>query len=345
MLSKIALTLALVVLLMGVVSSTVSATPPTVETRPIVYTSWEEATGQFEVMATGGWMVKAWGFEYGTESGVYTHDVTETGEIAHGVYSVTIAGLKPNTTYYYRVQASNKDGWYYGEELTFTTTAKDQWRKEWQVEEDVWVGKDNGSWYWLPYNSCIYVGYSCIIDIACGAGLRFTGVGIPQGYEIDEAYLYIQACSSQLGSPKSRIVATSDSAAFSTVEDYFARVRTSSFVYWDDPEVFISGEWYRSPDISSVVQEVTGNDSIVVFWEDHDDRSGHEEANQRVLEADATKLVVTWSVPESVSSKDNGSTSPLYYALLGGVGAGLILFVVKKRKNGRNRQYESETEE
>jgi hypothetical protein len=68
-----------------------------------------------------------WYFEYGTQSGVYdnqtaTQTVTELYE-STPVYA-TLTGLTPNTTYYYRLSASNTAGSNTGSEQSFTTTTE-----------------------------------------------------------------------------------------------------------------------------------------------------------------------------------------------------------------------------
>lgn len=64
-------------------------------------------------------------FEYGTQPGVYTHStptetLAETGFAAETV-SVAVTGLLPETTYYFRLSASNSEGTVSGEGASFTT--------------------------------------------------------------------------------------------------------------------------------------------------------------------------------------------------------------------------------
>ena len=329
---------------------TVAAAPPTVHTLPITFTSWEEAVTRIEVSATGGWMVQEWGVEYGTAPESYLNSVTVEEEIGLVTRTVALVGLETNTTYYYRAKVRNRDGWGYGVERSFTTMPEGTWWQAWTVVEDAWVGRDNSEWYMKKTAPVVFVGYSCRVDIACGGGFRFENLGALNGYRIDEAHLLLRASSSQLGSPRSVIRASGDGSPFTTVEDYMSRERVGEVVYWDNPVTFESGGVYRSPDISTVIQQVVDTHDIMgitVFWDDHDDRSGHEQPNQRVVLSGETRLVVQWSVPgnggggNGGNNDENPNGSPwegLPWVTVGVAGGMAVLvgfvvvFVVKGRK-------------
>ena len=277
------------------VPTVVSAATPTVVTGDPLRIEPNSATVNFEVTSSGGWLSFEFGIEYGTRSKRYKEKVTVTGSIGTGFATVTIPNLKPRTTYYYRAIARNQDGWGRGEERSFTTTSKGQYSTTWLVSEDVWVGRDTKSnWYIHKSTPVIFAGYSCLVDIACGGGFRFASLGIPGGSRIDEAYLIFVLSSSQIGVAQTRIRAELGSAVpFTTVDDYFSRRRTSTAVEW------VPDTWFtKSPDISSVIQEVVAAGmlhDIVIFWDDHDDRSPHGQPHQRVVISGETKLVVTWT--------------------------------------------------
>ena len=63
-----------------------------------------------------------------TNSG-YRYHVTESGSFMPGKFSMSIASLKPGTTYYFWACAHNLAGWSYGDEENFTTKKKGVWRK------------------------------------------------------------------------------------------------------------------------------------------------------------------------------------------------------------------------
>ena len=313
----------------------VAAAPPTVQTLPITFTSWEEAVTRIDIFATGGWMVQEWGVEYGTTPESYLNSVTVEEEVNPSVRTVALVGLAPNTTYYYRAKARNKDGWGYGVERSFTTMPEGTRWQEWTVVEDVWVGRNDGEWYMKKAVPVIFVGYSCVVDIACGGGFRFGDTGELNGHKIDEAYLLVRASSSQLGSPKSVIRASGDGSPFTTIEDYWDRERVAEVVHWDDPVKFAGEGMYRSPDISAMIQQVVDAHDIMgitVLWDDHDDRSGHEQANQRVVYSGETRLVVKWSVlGNGDGGNGDGDGSPRKgsrWMVIGGAGGVAVLIGV-----------------
>lgn len=298
-------------------------------------------------------MVQEWGVEYGTTSESYMNSVTVEEEIGLVTRTVALVGLEANTTYYYRAKVQNRDGWGYGVERSFTTMPEGTWWQEWTVVEDAWVGRDDGAWYMLKTAPVIFVGYSCLVDIACGGGFRFGNTGVLKGYRIDEAHLLVKASSSQLGSPKSVIRASGDGSPFTTAEDYLGRKRVGEVVYWDNPVKFEVGGVYRSPDISTVIQQVVDTHDIMgitVFWDDHDDRSGHEQPNQRVVYSGETRLVVKWSMPGTGDGGnggdggggDGGSPRGSFpWVLLGvlGVAGGIVVVVgIAVRSNRQQKE-------
>lgn len=66
----------------------------------------------------------AYGFEYSTESGFNSGtSITMTSKIAAGTYKTTAHSLASNTQYYFKAFVEYEGKRYYGEELSFTTTA------------------------------------------------------------------------------------------------------------------------------------------------------------------------------------------------------------------------------
>jgi hypothetical protein len=61
------------------------------------------------------------GFGWGTTSGNYTDNWTETDNFSTGVYNSGALDFDPDTTYYFRAMALNAYGWAYGAEDNFTT--------------------------------------------------------------------------------------------------------------------------------------------------------------------------------------------------------------------------------
>jgi len=127
-------------------------------------------------------------------------------------------------------------------------------------------------------------------DKEWGSGMRFLATGVPQGANITAATLTLRAertftrdgshiCNTRISADD-----VDDAATFSTSADYDTRwaARTTARVDWDGIPGQTVGEDYTSVDFSPVIQEVvirasfTENSDIVVFWDDHENRSTGE---------------------------------------------------------------------
>lgn len=106
------------------------------------------------------------------------------------------------------------------------------------------------------------------------AGGRFTGVAIPQGSTITDAWISLRARAMLSNIPDTFIEVedTDDAATFTDLTNYNARSRTSA-VSWTPPS-WITDNWYNSNSIVTPIQAVinrggwsSGND-LVVFWRD-----------------------------------------------------------------------------
>jgi uncharacterized protein (TIGR02145 family) len=96
---------------------------PSVSTTTVSNVTATSATTGGNVTQDGGAPVTMRGVAYGTSSsptisGAITNDGTGTG-----VFTSTLTGLSPSTTYYVRAYATNSVGTAYGNELTLTTLA------------------------------------------------------------------------------------------------------------------------------------------------------------------------------------------------------------------------------
>ncbi len=97
---------------------------PTVTTEDPSLIDFESALGNGNIENDNDDPVVEIGFDYGTESGVYTGEVTQEvdPDIAlEGTFSVPITGLDSEEHYYYRAKARNGIGWGYGNEVEFDT--------------------------------------------------------------------------------------------------------------------------------------------------------------------------------------------------------------------------------
>ncbi len=96
---------------------------PTVTTEPVSGITSNSATGNGTISSLGGPNPTAYGVCWSTSADPTTAD-SKTDEGAAGstgVFTSSITGLSPNTTYYVRAYATNTAGTSYGNEVSFTT--------------------------------------------------------------------------------------------------------------------------------------------------------------------------------------------------------------------------------
>ncbi len=94
---------------------------PTVTTQAASSIEATTATGNGDITYTGGDNPTIRGGQWGTSTGVYTTNVTESGTFGTGAFTVNMTSLPTGTTVYFRAEAYNTTGWGYGEEVTFLT--------------------------------------------------------------------------------------------------------------------------------------------------------------------------------------------------------------------------------
>lgn len=158
--------------------------------------------------------------------------------------------------------------------------------------DDCRVHWNGSSWAISTTGTALAAGYLGPDNCKVGAGLRFSGVTIPASAFIISSHISFRCPLDLAGSgANTRITGNKevDPAAWSTIEDYQSRRGTvaggaddtritTARVDWDNIEDWYYPDWYSSPDISAVIQELVdahapGNEAIALFWDDHDDRS------------------------------------------------------------------------
>jgi type IV pilus assembly protein PilY1 len=90
-------------------------------------------------------------------------------------------------------------------------------------------------------------------------GIRFQNVFIPQGVTIYKAFLEFKANASNAETTYLLIdgEASDDATPFSQVADNLkSRTATTATVSWDNVQAWTAGQFYPSPDISNIVQEI-----------------------------------------------------------------------------------------
>ena len=108
-------------------------------------------------------------------------------------------------------------------------------------------------------------------------GIRFNGVDIPQGIQVVNAYIQFKVDETSSGTASLHIVgeAADDALTFSSAQDVFSRIETSTEVSWsptDWPVVGAAGSDQQTPNIAPIVQEivnrqgwVAGNSIVILF--------------------------------------------------------------------------------
>jgi uncharacterized protein (TIGR02145 family) len=94
---------------------------PSVSTSAISGITATSATTGGDVTQDGGAPVTARGVAYGTSSSPSTSGTITSDGTGTGVFTSTLTGLMPSTTYYVRAYATNSVGTAYGNEVSFTT--------------------------------------------------------------------------------------------------------------------------------------------------------------------------------------------------------------------------------
>lgn len=136
-------------------------------------------------------------------------------------------------------------------------------------------------------------GYTTPTNLKNGGGMRFTGVAIPQGSTIDNAYLTFHCNAGVASSTANTRITGNDvdnAATWSTLADYQARrgtvvggannnFITDAQVNWDAIVGWVLGYTYNSPEIKTIIQEIvnrggwTSGNALALWWDDHDNRS------------------------------------------------------------------------
>ena len=117
-------------------------------------------------------------------------------------------------------------------------------------------------------------------DYHCDYLARFASVPLPSGAVIDSAFLSLHCSSSQSGTVCNALIYAEDTAAaasFSNWSDYDSRLLTETAVAWSSIPAQTALNWYRTPDIKGVVQEIVNRgdwtDSSALAFFIRDDNS------------------------------------------------------------------------
>ena len=118
-----------------------------------------------------------------------------------------------------------------------------------------------------PSSGYAYIGYEAADPAVFHTFARFTGITIPAGSKIDVAYLQVYGYTSTSpavpwGSPTMKIAAndSDSSSAPTSLSEFNALVLTTAQIDWDT--TFSVAQWYTSPSIVSIIQELLASYTI-----------------------------------------------------------------------------------
>jgi hypothetical protein len=115
---------------------------PTVTTQAVSSVEEATATGSGNITNIGGENCTARGIQYGTNTGNYTDNFTDTGNYGTGNFTTNMSGLTKGEEYFARAFAKNTAGYGYGAEVTFITKPD---------PANIFTVTDNGS-DWLSFS-------------------------------------------------------------------------------------------------------------------------------------------------------------------------------------------------
>lgn len=126
------------------------------------------------------------------------------------------------------------------------------------------------------------------LDAPMDASLRFNWFTLPAGAVVDQAYISISAREDD-DHTNCHVKITAELAPdpphLASFDDFYARPRTTASVLWQNVPAFKKNDVYRTPDLSSIIQELvdtfpTTRKNIQLFIEnDGSDRDSHREFN------------------------------------------------------------------
>lgn len=155
-----------------------------------------------------------------------------------------------------------RPGWASGNNLAFTIKTTNGARHFYSHE-------GTNSWF-IPswYTPRLRISYTMnVTPVRKLAGLRFNDIKIPQGAQIQEAYLDFTSGEDSSDPVTYKIYgeATPDSTTFdaSSVANISTRTKTAAAVDWNllSTDVWQAGSQYSTPDLTSVIQEIVNQGS------------------------------------------------------------------------------------
>ncbi len=161
-------------------------------------------------------------------------------------------------------------------------------------------------WTWTLDKSHVSVGHFEFGDRYYNGGLRFRNVNIPQGAKIVSAVLKFcadQSCAGTRARWNTYGQNSGNCNEFSTIDDFLARPKTVAVVdtgFWG---MWTEGEWYTSPDIATIIQEIvnrsdwnSGNALAILLYGHPEAGTTHEIRSYDADPSQAAVLEVTYKI-------------------------------------------------
>lgn len=186
------------------------------------------------------------------------------------------------------------------------------WSQVFSDQDCASLGFNGSDWLWFPKAVDCDMGFGLDDYYKQGTALRFLNIDIPRGSHIASARLRLCAWTDyDVDVVRSFINAQLDANphSFTTISDYWARPRTSPGLPWDNIRHFTHRSWYHSPNFKDQVQQIIDlpdwhiHNPMVIFWNDHGDRSDHIPVCTRhayaysTAPARAPYLQITYTLP------------------------------------------------
>jgi len=209
-----------------------------------------DLTADFTDNSTDGdGSIASWSWNFGDNNSSTTQDPSHTYAAA-GTYNVTLTvtdndGESATVTQVVTVSAAPTNQ---GGVLNVRIA---------QSVDDVEERTSNGSMY--LNSSDLEFGYDTTVASEQTIGLRFMNVTLPQGATITNAYLEftVDETGSSTTNAEIRAESSNNAAGFTASNsDLTNRTTTNSVVTWSIPAWNTVGDFHKSPDITSLVQEV-----------------------------------------------------------------------------------------
>jgi hypothetical protein len=129
----------------------------------------------------------------------------------------------------------------------------------------------------------IAAGYYNVDYYSMSSGFRFSGITIPPGSTITQAYLTFTAYDEYNTNTVVNSIIQGEASVspqpFSTYVDYISRSKLPQTVSWQNISAWSPGNTYRSPSVVYIVQDIVDqpgwsyNSSMVLFWGDLSNQS------------------------------------------------------------------------